>query len=99
MINHSNCEHEATSAARAKCRRAIAGGTKSRPATSTDVDFRGSGAKKAQTPRDRDKQCMNCGVERIVMRGTDPITGILYYVGERCEYIVRHAPDITPIDD
>jgi hypothetical protein len=50
------------------------------------------------TPRDLDKQCMNCGVEKVVMRGTDPMTGILMYVGLRCEYLIRHALDIAPVE-
>jgi hypothetical protein len=52
-----------------------------------------------QTPRDRDKQCDCCGVERIAYRGTDPITKVLMYVGEKCEYMVRRSDDRVVLDD
>lgn len=67
-----------------------------------DLKEGGSGSdddRYGQTPRDRDKECVNCGVERITMRGTDPITGLLLYVGDKCSYMVRRSPDITPIDN
>lgn len=102
MISHKDCDHPSTSGARAKCRRAKGG------ATPKQVDFsetgekqgkrRGGNAEHGQTPRDRDKQCMNCGVERITWKGTDPITGLLLFVGERCEYIVRRSLDKAPAD-
>jgi hypothetical protein len=46
-----------------------------------------------QVPRDRHLQCDICGVERIMVKGTDPLTGILIYVGERCSYMVERQPD------
>lgn len=45
------------------------------------------------TPRDRDKQCDICGVEKILVRGTDPLRGILIFVGERCSYMVERSDD------
>lgn len=50
---------------------------------------------KAQTPRDKDKQCDNCGVEKIEYRGTDPLTGTLLYVGERCRYMIKRSNDLV----
>ena len=100
MISHKDCAHESTSGARAKCRRANGQGPKKEPwhppmvlpekgASVKVVDFDNYG----QTPRDRDKQCMNCGVEKIAFRGTDPLSGLLLFVGERCEYMVRRSED------
>ena len=99
MIDHSNCDHPSTSSARAKCRRSIKSGSTPRPqATEKEIDFSGSGGAQSTTPRDRFNACDNCGVERVTVKGTDPVDGILKYVGNRCEYIVRHAKDITPLD-
>lgn len=96
MINHSNCDHPSTSSARAKCRRGAKGDT---PATPKVVDMRdGTPTGRPKTPRDRENQCDNCGVERVTLRGTDPVDGIMKFVGDKCEYIVRHATDITPVD-
>ena len=94
MINHSNCDHPSTKSARAKCRRYLnADGVEfTRSAT-----MRGGGLK-GQVPRDKDKTCDNCGVERITLRGTDPMNGVLRYVGEKCSYILKQAADITPLD-
>lgn len=63
-----------------------------------ESDNSGGGGPKAQTPRDRDMQCDNCGVERIAYRGTDPTDGIMKYVGDKCYYIVKRSDDITPLD-
>lgn len=49
------------------------------------------------TPRDKDKQCMNCGVERIEFKGTDPFTGMLLFVGERCTYKVENSDDFAGV--
>jgi hypothetical protein len=91
MISHKDCDHPSTPSARAKCRRARGG------ATPKEVDFtpreRAPKERKQSTPRDRDKQCMNCGIERIMYQGTDPLTGIILLVGERCEYMVRRSLD------
>lgn len=97
MIDHSKCDHERTSKARARCRRQQVGG-KDRASTRT-VDFsKGGGGKKASTPRDRDKQCDICGVERITMRGTPPLENIMLYVGDKCSYYLNDATDIVPLD-
>lgn len=50
-----------------------------------------------QTPRDKDKECHVCGVERIEFRGTDPLTGLLLYVGERCSYMVKRSDDFVAV--
>lgn len=99
MISHKDCDHPATSKDRARCRKARAGG-----ATPKKVDFSGverrskDDDKYGQTPRDRDKQCMNCGIEKISWRGTDPLSGLLLFVGEKCEYIVRRSLDKAPAE-
>lgn len=104
MINHSNCDHPRTSSARAKCRKAQANGKvhtdASQGATPVEVDMRRSDPTgKAQTPRDRDKQCDVCGVERIAYRGLDVISGVVLYVGERCYYMVKRDPNgAVPLD-
>lgn len=90
-IDHSKCEHARTSSARAKCRR---GGSNSEVKASTkEVDFRGSGGKKGSTPRDRENQCMVCGVERFEYRGHDKLTGTMLYVGDKCFYMVKDDDD------
>jgi hypothetical protein len=93
-IYHSKCDHESTSSARAKCRR----GNSDKGASIKTIDFKGSGAKKASTPRDRDKQCDICGVERIAYRGTDPLSRSLIYVGDKCAYYLNNAPDKVEVD-
>jgi hypothetical protein len=51
------------------------------------------------TPRDRDKQCDVCGVERIAYFGLDIVSGIRMYVGERCYYMVKRDPEgAIPLD-
>lgn len=54
--------------------------------------------KYGQTPRDRDKECDKCGVEKIEYRGTDMITGILIYVGEKCRWYIKDADDLTALE-
>ena len=95
MINHSNCSHDATSSARAKCRRAIKSGKSPVPPQNSDSEFRGSGNAKSKTPRDRDMQCDICGVERIEYRGTEMLTGLVYSVGEKCFYYIKDSEDLT----
>ena len=97
-IDHSNCDHESSSSARARCRRAQANGQDAPTASIRTINFKGSGAAKARTPRDRDKQCDNCGVERIAWKGTDPMNGILRFVGDKCRYIVMRADDLVELD-
>ena len=103
MINHSNCDHPSTSGARAKCRRAQSDGStpqrkKMNSAPREKVEKDDSADNYGQTPSRRDLECDNCGVERIAYKGTDPLTGIVKYVGEKCYYIVKRAADITPLD-
>lgn len=98
MINHSNCSHPSTSSARSKCRKAKAGGgeyTGSGGATPRVIGEKSTAERDTygQTPRDRDKQCDVCGVERIAWRGLDVISGIVLYVGDRCKYYVVQDPD------
>jgi hypothetical protein len=119
MINHTDCTHEKTKAARAKCRRTHMepwprpplyslgpppGGSK-RDAVGLPASWGGKAnhnpdreRNRGTTPRDRDKQCMNCGVERIGWAGTDPYTGRLLFVGERCTYLVERAPDFKAVE-
>jgi len=49
---------------------------------------------KAQTPRDKDKQCDTCGVEKIAYLGRDAWSGMLVYVGEKCRWRVKRDPDV-----
>lgn len=99
MIDHTNCDHDRTSSARAKCRRAVKSGSTPRPSASPkEVNFGGSGGASAQTPRDRDMQCDVCGVERIELRGTDPLTNTIISVGAKCAYMLRQADDVRYLD-
>lgn len=79
MIDHSNCDHPRTKSGRAKCRKGV-------PSTTEGLNH-------GTTPRDRDKQCMNCGVEKVVAYGNDPITGQTLFVGDRCFYMIKRDPD------
>lgn len=103
MIDHSNCAHPSTSGARAKCRRQKQApwpssplyslgpppGVKVKRASKVDEEEDRYG----QTPRDKQDECHKCGVERIEYSGTDPLTGIVLYVGSRCRYYIRGAED------
>jgi hypothetical protein len=93
MIDHSNCDHERTSKARAKCRRALANGAEAPKADKKELDFRGSGGVSSKTPRDKERECMVCGVERFEARGRDMISGSYLYVGEKCMYMIQNDPD------
>lgn len=106
MINHSTCDHPSTSGARAKCRRARQNDDPT-PKVKGEATPKHIGPShhdptrernRGTTPRDRDKQCHICGVERIEYRGTDALTGILLYVGERCLYMVKSAPDLQSVE-
>lgn len=44
-----------------------------------------------QTPRDKDKECHVCGVEKIEFKGTDAFTGLLVLVGEKCAWRVKRS--------
>ena len=48
-----------------------------------------------QVPKDKANECHSCHVERILARGTDPLTGILLFVGERCMWKVESQPDFA----
>lgn len=43
-------------------------------------------------------ECHKCGVERIIARGTDPISGILLYVGAKCYWYIKDAADRQPVE-
>lgn len=95
-IDHTNCEHERTSKARAKCRRDLASGAttpKAGKASSKEVDFSGSGGAQGTTPRDRWNACDVCGVERAILKGTPKIEKRLLFVGEKCSYYLNTAED------
>jgi len=98
MIDHTNCDHPRTSSARAKCRRAHRNGDGA-PTTATpkDIDFGSGGGTSGSTPRDKDKQCDVCGVERIELRGTDPLTGVILHVGAKCSYMLMRADDVVAL--
>lgn len=79
-MNHSECPHPSTKNARAKCRKGV-------DATTENMNH-------GTTPRDRDRQCMNCGVEAVTLAGTDILNGMMLFVGDRCAYLIRHSPDL-----
>ena len=106
MISHKDCTHPSTPSARAKCRRAHAKGEVLEPGfhpplyslgppPKTTERSRGEGRERntGTTPKDRDKQCDVCGVERIKWRGTDILSGLVLYVGEHCFYMVKRDPE------
>lgn len=97
MIDHSRCEHPRTSSARAKCRRAQAGGQPRQKASTKEVDFTGSGGATPQTPRDKGDECHTCGVERIEFAGTDAWTGLSVMVGEKCAWRIKRSEDFRAI--
>jgi hypothetical protein len=98
MINHTNCDHPSTSGARAKCRRQAAGDDSPKRKVMGKSEAKDKDDNYGQVPRDKWLECDNCGVERIAYKGTDPLTGILRYVGERCRYTIARSADITPLD-
>lgn len=100
-MSHAQCDHPSTPSARAKCRRANGQGRKKtewhpplvlpeKRASVKGVDLSDN---YGQTPKDKALECNVCGVERIAYRGTDPLTGLLLFVGEKCQYMVKRAPD------
>lgn len=102
MISHTDCDHPSTSGARAKCRRARANGqevktTERVPSDGASVKVIGRERNTGTTPRDRDKQCDVCGVERMEFRGTDILTGLMLYTGERCAYYIKRSDDFEAL--
>jgi hypothetical protein len=112
MIDHSGCDHPRSSSARAKCRRSRAAGEEGGGARelgdSRATPKRSWGGKAhhdpdrerntGQVPKDKANECHICHVERIVARGTDPLTGILVFVGERCSYMVERQDDFALVE-
>lgn len=41
---------------------------------------------------------MVCTVERICCKGTDPLTGQLLYLGERCMYRIERSEDFVEVE-
>lgn len=99
MIDHSKCDHPRTSSARARCRRAQSGEPVKKRATPREVGGGGNGAPDnyGQTPRDKADECHKCGVEKIEFRGTDPVSGILLYVGPKCAWYIRRSEDFKVV--
>lgn len=92
MISHADCDHPNSSSARAKCRRARAKGEahteegKVQEGATPVVVLEEKERNRGKTPRDRDKQCDICGVERIRVRGMHRWNGMLTSVGWDCHY-------------
>lgn len=100
MIDHSTCDHASTPRDRAKCRRARAKGEVLEPGfhpplyslgppPKEKATPRAPGEERNQgtTPRDRDKQCQVCSVERVVAIGKHrEHLDLTVAVGERCFY-------------
>jgi hypothetical protein len=40
-------------------------------------------------------QCDICGVEKILYRGTDPLSGLMLTVGDRCLYYIQRSDDLV----
>lgn len=66
-------------------------------ATPKDVDLRGGRGDYGQTPNRRDLECVKCGVERMEWKGTDPLSGVLLFVGPKCLWYIKNAPDLTEL--
>ena len=108
MIDHSNCDHPRTSGARAKCRRSKQEPWPRPPLYSLGPPPGKKGAtpkrigdeeedRYGQTPGRKEDECHKCGVERIEYAGTDPISGILLFVGSRCRWYIKDAPDLVAL--
>lgn len=91
MISHAACDHESSSKARARCRKARKAleddGTASSGdgATIITIDFterkkveEGYGYYNARTPRDKEMECMICRVYPYLYRGEDEHGRLLY---------------------
>lgn len=104
MISHKDCAHPSTPSARAKCRRALQGGKPKEVWHPPMVLPQGRASVKVldddnygQTPKDKSRECHVCGVEKIEFRGTDSLTGLLLFVGEKCKYMVKRSPDFAEV--
>lgn len=94
MIDHSQCEHERTRSARARCRREAGGSTpRKERASKKSLDFSDSGKERGQTPTQRSDECHVCGVEMIRYSGTDSWTQLKVYVGEKCLWRIKRSDD------
>lgn len=96
MIDHSKCDHERTSSARARCRRGGSDAPKRERKAATprtvgvdDDDNYG------QTPAWKADECHVCGVERSEFKGTDAFTNLFVLVGPRCAWRVKRSDDFA----
>jgi hypothetical protein len=111
MISHAQCDHPSTPGARAKCRRARSRGEVLAPgfspplyslgppprgATPQEVDF-SKERNRGRTPRDRDKQCDICGIEKIELRGRHRWNDMLISVGEDCTYYLDPDQEVVAL--
>lgn len=101
MISHAQCDHPSTPGARAKCRRARSKGevhaeVQEEGATPKEVDF-SKERNRGRTPRDRDKQCDICGIEKIELRGRHRWNDMLISVGEDCTYYLDPDQEVVAL--
>lgn len=100
MISHTDCEHESTPRARAKCRRAQGASVKT-------IDFEPSGRREpkeaepygyynSRTPNDKSKECHICHIYRITGKGT--YEGRTLLCCDSCSWRIRGADDYEEID-
>jgi hypothetical protein len=99
MINHSDCDHERSSSARARCRRGQSGGAPRKQRVSTPKEDEGPeyGVHKSRTPGFRGDECHVCSIERIVYGGTDAFTSLPVLVGENCKWRVKRSENFRVI--
>lgn len=112
MISHTTCDHPSTSGARAKCRRARAQGEVHTEEVGFSAPLWSLGPppppgatprvlekerNRGTTPRDRDKQCDMCGIERIEVRGIHRWNGTMIFVGERCMYYLDPQEEMAGV--
>jgi hypothetical protein len=90
MINHSTCDHPATSSARAKCRRGTSGSTPKKQATPKVIGG-DEDDNYGQTPGRKEDECHVCHVERLCYKGVDRWSGMTVLVGQKCKW--RIDPD------
>jgi ribosomal protein S12 methylthiotransferase accessory factor YcaO len=94
MMNHTDCDHPATPAARAKCRRANGQHPTPRTPSATRTPKR-KGPDPDSRPADKGACCNNCQLRIRWVKGIDLISKREVEVCEKCSYLLDDRETIT----
>lgn len=97
MMNHTDCDHPATPAARAKCRRA--NGATPTPRTPSTRTPKRKGPHPDDRPADKGACCTNCQLRIRWFRGIDLISRREVDLCMKCSYLLDQFKSIMLLQD